>query len=112
MRGSREGWIKCESLHTIMKTFDEAGTRDDPRVPAHKSSRRIAARGFLQTSDRRYSRQTAAASAAGAAVWLRRRRARRRSTISAPSLGRLLLPYPALIASISEALSSTSSGLS
>ena len=65
MRGSREGWIKCESLHTIMKTFDEAGTRDDPRVPAHKSSRRIAARGFLQTSDRRYSRQTAAASAAG-----------------------------------------------
>ena len=108
MRGSREGWIKCESLHTIMKTFDEAGTRD----PAHKSSRRIAARGFLQTSDRRYSRQTAAASAAGAAVWLRRRRARRRSTISASSLGRLLLPYPALIASISEALSSTSSGLS
>ena len=47
MRGSREGWIKCESLHTIMKTFDEAGTRDDPRVPAHKSSRRIAARGFF-----------------------------------------------------------------
>lgn len=43
MRGSREGWIKCESLHTIMKTFDEAGTRD----PAHKSSRRIAARGFF-----------------------------------------------------------------
>ena len=47
MRGSREGWIKCESLHTIMKTFDEAGPRDDPRVPAHKSSRRIAARGFF-----------------------------------------------------------------
>ena len=38
---------KCESLHTIMKTFDEAGTPDDPRVPAHKSSRRIAARGFF-----------------------------------------------------------------
>ena len=71
MRGSREGWIKCESLHTIMKTFEEA---------------------FLRTSHRRCSRQTAAASAAGAAVWLRRRRARR-STISLPSLGRLL-PLP------------------
>jgi hypothetical protein len=41
--------IKCESLHTVVKACDEAGTRDDPRVPAHKSSRRIAARGSLQT---------------------------------------------------------------